>query len=134
MTGHRDRGAADAATAGDRRAVGAWGEELAAGYLEERGLTVINRNFRCPAGEIDIIARDGDCLVFCEVKTRRGQRCGSPLESVHAAKQRRLIRLASWYIAAESWTGAVRFDVVGVSLSGPERARVEWLPDAFAVG
>jgi putative endonuclease len=134
MTGEREGGAAAACAAGDRQALGAWGEELAARYLEERGLTVISRNFRCPAGEIDIVAQDGDCLVFCEVKTRRGHGCGSPLESVPAAKQRRLVRLASWYVAAESWSGAVRFDVVGVSVSASGRARVDWVADAFTGG
>ena len=64
------------------QALGRYGEALAARYLRERGMTIVERNWRCPEGEIDLVALDGDCLVICEVKTRRGTGTGDPLEAV----------------------------------------------------
>ena len=75
-----------AATAAMRQALGAYGEELAARHLRERGLVVLDRNWRCPLGEIDLVLRDGDTLVVCEVKTRSGVGYGTPHEAVTPAK------------------------------------------------
>jgi putative endonuclease len=98
-----------------RRALGRYGEQLAARYLTDCGLEVIDRNWRCEHGEIDLVARDGDCVVFCEVKTRRTERFGAPVEAVHAAKAARLRRLASaWLLAHDERAVRVRIDVVGV--------------------
>ena len=80
------------------------GEELAARYLAEQGWVVLDRNWRCTHGEIDLVARDGDCLVFCEVKTRRGLGYGSPTEAIAYAKLHRLRQLAAEWISAE-WSG-----------------------------
>jgi len=68
------------------RAVGDYGEQVACAHLTDAGLEVLERNWRCDQGELDIVARDGDTLVFCEVKTRRSDRFGSPLEAVTRAK------------------------------------------------
>ena len=77
-------------------AVGAYGERVAARHLQQHGLVVLDRNWRCFDGELDIVARDGDALVFCEVKTRRSERHGVPAEALVAAKTARLraLRLA----------------------------------------
>ncbi len=74
-------------------ALGAYGERVAARHLVDDGLEVLDRNWRCDAGEIDLVLRDGDVLVFCEVKTRRGTAYGHPLEAVDAVKSERLVRL-----------------------------------------
>ena len=74
---------------GERRALGARGEDAAVAYLERIGMTVAERNWRCPAGEIDIVALDGTTIVLCEVKTRRTASKGTAEESVTLAKQRR---------------------------------------------
>lgn len=97
------------------RALGRYGEELAARYLRERGLEIIARNWTCPDGELDLIARDGDCLVVCEVKTRRGTGVGDPLEAVTWDKVRRLRRLTAAYLRERPEpVREVRIDVIGV--------------------
>jgi putative endonuclease len=97
-------------------ALGRYGEELAARHLADDGLAILERNYRCESGEIDIVARDGDVLVVCEVKTRAGLRFGTPLEAVTATKARRLRLLAGRWLADHSGLrpATVRFDVVGV--------------------
>lgn len=111
-----------------RQAVGAYGERLAAQYLTDSGLVLLERNWRSSAGEIDIVARDGDTLVFCEVKTRRSPDFGTPAEAVDARKAARLRRLAGeWLAARELRCAEIRVDVVEV-LSPPRgRARVQHL-------
>lgn len=95
--------------------VGRWGEDVAARHLVAAGLVILDRNWRCSVGEIDIIARDGRTLVFCEVKTRRGGGYGTPFEAVTVAKARRQRRLAAqWLEIAGLSVPDVRFDVVGV--------------------
>jgi putative endonuclease len=102
---------------GDRRnaALGGFGERLAAAHYRARGYAVLERNWRCRAGEIDLICARGTTLVVCEVKARRGQAHGHPLEAVTAPKQRRLRRLAAAYLRQQGrrWP-EVRFDVVSV--------------------
>ncbi len=101
-----------------RRRLGRSGEEVAARYLERRGYTIIARNHRCPEGEIDLVAREGDCLVFVEVRTRRGRGFGTPEESVTPAKRERLGRLADAYVQALATPPAdYRVDFVAVELS-----------------
>jgi putative endonuclease len=100
-----------------RRDLGAFGERLAAAHLEAKGYRIRERNFRCPEGEIDIVAEDGDCLVFVEVRTRRGDALGTPAESVTAAKERRLVAVARAYLQErESLLANQRIDVVTVEL------------------
>jgi putative endonuclease len=112
--------------------VGACGERIAAGYLCSRGLRLIERNWRTPHGEIDIIARDGPDLVFCEVKTRRSTRFGVPIEAIVPAKVRRMRRLAAlWLASAQVRPREVRFDVVSVIRPPSGAPRVEHLRGAF---
>ena len=98
------------------KGLGALGEQLAVTALERAGLRVLARNWRCPRGEIDIVAIEGDLLVIVEVKTRRGRQAGTPEQGVTPAKQRKLCVLAEAYCDATGWEGLVRIDVVGVEL------------------
>ncbi len=100
---------------GERARLGRYGEDLAARYLRERGLRVLERNWRCEHGEVDIVALDGGCLVICEVKTRRGTGFGEPVEAVTVAKTLRLRRLAAAYARDRpERSAALRIDVIGV--------------------
>ena len=113
--------------------LGPRGERIAAAYLAHAGLRVLDRNWRCREGELDIVARDGDALVFCEVKTRRGVGFGHPVEAVTPAKQRRLRLLAQrWLAAHDHHAPDLRFDVVGVLVLGHEPAQVTHLRGAFS--
>lgn len=98
------------------QALGRYGEDVAARHLERSGLVVLDRNWRCDEGELDIVARDGSVLVVCEVKTRRGDGYGHPVEAVTARKLRRLRRLAlRWLDHRQVHVPEIRFDVVGVT-------------------
>ncbi len=116
------------------RGVGAHGEEIAARYLQQQGCTILARNWRGHRlGEVDIVAQDGDCLVFVEVKTRRSRNYGLPEEAVTAAKQKRLLTLAQLYLAEELGTQDVfwRIDVIAIELSrGGKLRRLEHFRDA----
>jgi putative endonuclease len=95
--------------------LGRRGEEAAARYLTGLGWHIIDRNWRCPNGELDLVARDGAGLVVCEVKTRSTLRFGSPVEAVDNAKAARLRRLAERWAAEHGYRGAaVRIDVIGL--------------------
>lgn len=114
-----------------RQQLGAWGEETAVRFLEQRGMKILKRNFRTPVGEIDIIARQGRTLVFIEVKTRRSVRFGFPQEAVGRTKQRQILRAAQWYLVGQHGNSRQpRFDVVAV-LARPDGAHIEHIPDAF---
>jgi putative endonuclease len=118
----------------DRTEIGKRGEDAAAAYLERVGLTVVARNWRCPAGEIDIVATEGCTLVLIEVKTRRSERAGTPEEAVSPTKQRRLVRLAQAYIQnSGSAVEQVRFDVVAIRVLAEERALLRHYRCAFEV-
>jgi len=96
-------------------ALGSYGEQVAVTHLLGRGMTVLARNWRCELGELDIVARDGDTLVVCEVKTRAGTGFGSPHEAVTAAKAARLHRLAERWIDDHGVRPPeVRIDVIAV--------------------
>lgn len=117
---------------GVRQALGAWGERTAEAYLRVGGITVIDRNWRRRGGEIDLIAMDGETLVFCEVKTRRSAAFGSGVEAVTALKSRRLRRLAAAWLAEHAGHGGpVRFDVVSVTPVRRGDPRIEHVKGAF---
>lgn len=107
-------------------------EGAAAAWLIERGYIILERNFDTSAGEIDLVARDGETLCFIEVKARAVPDCGSPLEAVDERRQRRMGRAAALYLVRHGWAGPCRFDVVGM-----ERAAEGWsfelVQDAFAL-
>lgn len=105
---------------GEQRELGRYGEQLAADYLQAGGMRILDRNWRCAEGEIDIVAQDGDALVIVEVKTRSGRRHGTAFEAVTEAKLGRLRRLAARWLAARREqdgplrVGSVRIDVVAL--------------------
>lgn len=98
-----------------QRALGRAGEDLAAEFLQRQGMVIVERNFTCPRGEIDIIARDGDAIVFVEVKTRRNLALGSPLEAVTGAKLRRIRMLSGiWLREQTEYFASIRIDALGI--------------------
>ena len=112
--------------------LGAHGERIAAAYLTRAGLRVLDTNWRCKEGELDIVAREGPALVFCEVKTRRGLGFGHPVEAVTPAKQHRLRLLARrWLASHDEHAPDLRFDVVGVLIRPARPPLVRHLRAAF---
>jgi putative endonuclease len=101
-----------------KRRLGQRGEEIAAGYLRQQGYTILVRNWRCPAGEVDIVAREGETLAFVEVRTRRqGGRLGTPEESVTPRKQTRMVEVAQTYLQEAGLDDAAwRIDVVAIEV------------------
>ena len=115
----------------ERLKLGAAGEEAAARYLRKLGARILERNFRSPVGEIDIIARLKKQLLFVEVKTRSSGVFGSPAEAVGPRKQRQIIRAAQWYLQQDNNKNLQpRFDVVSVLHQGGAFA-IEHFPSAF---
>ena len=116
----------------DRITLGKTGEDYACRELEHRGYEILARRFRTRLGEIDIIAREDDTLVFIEVKARRSTRFGEPCEAVHWRKQQTIGRLAAEYVLRYGIANArFRFDVVSVVFGEGLRPRVEILRNAF---
>jgi len=114
-----------------RRGLGALGEELAAQRLVAVGYEIVTRNWRCQVGELDLVARQGECLVLVEVRTRRGKALGTPEESITPAKQARLVNLAEAYVQSVDWPGDWRIDVVAVELDqGGRLLRVDHYENA----
>ena len=111
--------------------LGQRGERIAERHLVARGLTVIDRNWRCPQGEIDLVLRDGDETVFVEVKTRTSVAYGHPLEAITVAKLARLRRLALAWCEAHPGAGAIRIDAVAVVAPRRAPATVEHLEGVF---
>ena len=101
-------------------------EDAAAAYLTGQGLRLVERNWRCKGGEIDLIMRDGNALVFVEVRLRRDGRFGGAAASITAAKQGRLVHAARLYLAGLAYPPPCRFDAVLI-----EAGRLSWLKDAF---
>ena len=113
-------------------AIGRYGEDVAARHLQEAGLEILARNWRCREGEIDIVAHERGALVFCEVKTRSTAACGFPAEAVTRRKADRLRRLALLWLQEHPGGGVdVRFDVVSVLRSAAGAATVEHIRAAF---
>jgi putative endonuclease len=116
----------------ERQAVGAYGERVAEKHLTAQGLVVLARNWRCAAGEVDLILRDGPDVVFCEVKTRRTTTYGTPAEAIGPAKVARLRRLAmNWLAQTGLHPRELRFDVVAVLPQERGAAHVEHTKSAF---
>lgn len=112
--------------------LGELGESLARAALEREGYVIVATGYRTPVGEIDIIARDGGCLVFVEVKARRTHERGTPVEAVTPRKQRRLVRLAESYLAQmQPAAEACRFDVVGITIWADRPPEIVIVRDAF---
>ena len=109
----------------NRARTGAYGEKLASEYLEARGYSTVATNFRCPAGEIDIIVQDGSCLVFVEVRSRSSDSFGTPQESITRRKRERLVAVAETYLQQYAATHQEwRIDVVAVRIGPTGAAKV----------
>lgn len=114
-----------------RDTLGERGENIAARYLRDKGFKIIVRNFRCELGEIDIIARDGDTLVFVEVKTRTEDE-PAPEQQVNSAKQHQITRIAKLYLGRYGVPQPpARFDIVGVVWPKDHRPIIRHTPHAF---
>ncbi|MGB5217816.1 MAG: YraN family protein [Smithella sp.] len=114
-----------------RIVTGKKGEMIAADYLKKNGYDILEINFRCPLGEIDIIARDKEDLVFLEVKTRRSDDLGYPEEAVDRKKQKKISRLADYYLQTKKLINTpARFDVVAVTMS-ESSIEVKLIKNAF---
>jgi putative endonuclease len=115
-----------------RRSLGQNGEKIAAAFLQRRGYMILVRNYRRRVGEIDIIAREGEVLVFIEVKTRASGTCGSPAAAVTPRKQRQISRTAQYYLAEQNLFDApARFDVVTVVFGKDQQSEIELIANAF---
>ena len=111
-----------------KRELGNLGENLAVEHLQREGLKILARNYRCPKGEMDIIARDGDCLVFVEVRTRSSSSSGRAEESIVFHKLQRLKAIAMLYLLEQNikkWP-SLRFDVVAINITA-EEPQINWL-------
>ncbi len=117
-----------------RLLLGQKGEDIAVGFLERAGYKVLDRNFRCRNGEIDIIALDGKSIVFVEVKTRNKENFGPPKLAVNWRKQKQLVRVALTYLKQKRLMDRpARFDVVGIIIRG-DKEEIELVKDAFGMG
>jgi len=103
-------------------------ETLAADYLRSRGLRLLERNYRCRLGEIDLIMADGPALVFVEVRLRRSAEFGGAAASITRAKRQRILLAARHYLSGRT-EGPCRFDAI--LLDAPDPNRIEWIKDAF---
>lgn len=120
---------------GANQVLGRRGEEIAEKYLRSNGYDVVEKNWRCRGGEIDLIVKKGTSLYFVEVKTRLNLNFGSPLLAIHAGKQRKLRRLAEIYLATRPFRekpAEVCLSCMGIFLDG-DTPKIEWLPHAFGM-
>ena len=116
-----------------RKDVGNIGENIASKYLKAKGFRIVERNFRCRMGEIDIIAdKDGD-LYFVEVKTRKNERYGTPFESITLKKQQKIVKIAQYFLLRAKKEVNCHFSVVGIMLGNQENHKVDFLENAFQV-
>ncbi len=114
-----------------RQSLGKEGERLAAQYLKKKGYVIVERNYRCALGELDLIVLDGRIIVFVEVKTRSGHGFGIPSEAVERKKQQKMIQTAQFFISAKRLHQRdARFDVVAISWLGREPL-IEHIENAF---
>ncbi|NVN98904.1 MAG: YraN family protein [Geobacteraceae bacterium] len=125
MTGGNSQGHQNAS-------LGSRGEELAASFLERSGIKIIERNFRCKGGEVDIVAKDGNTIVFVEVKSRKSLAYGVPQEAVTPFKQRQISKAALTWLAKHKKTDSpARFDVIAILLDGSYSHKIEHIKNAF---
>jgi putative endonuclease len=114
-----------------KQVLGKEGERIAEQYLKEKGYKLVERNYRCAAGEVDLIVLDRRVIVFVEVKTRTGHGFGTPLEAVQPRKQRKMMQAAQFFLSQKKLHQRdARFDVVGISWPGREPV-IEHVENAF---
>lgn len=119
----------------NNKVLGARGELAAQRFLEQKGLIILETNWTCFCGEVDIIALDGDVLTFIEVKTRRGIQKGFPIESVNAEKRSKYERIAACYLHDHHYVDIrVRFDIISLLVVSKDRAFLRYHTNAFGAG
>ena len=117
----------------DRAGLGRAGEKRAERFLRRHRYRIVTRNYRCPTGEIDLVALDGRTVVFVEVKTRADREHADPQDAVNSAKQRRLLKSAEFFLRqTDSQDRPCRFDVIAITLDDDAEMKVEHITDAFA--
>ncbi len=117
---------------GRRKRLGAFGEGLAQDYLKSQGYKIIDKNFRCCFGEVDIVAEDNNSIVFIEVKTRSSLAFGTPKDAISMKKKTSLTKVASAYLKKSELTHrSARFDVVSILITDKEGAKIELIKNAF---
>jgi putative endonuclease len=117
-----------------RKPLGKRGEDVASAALRGAGYRILEHNYRCPLGEVDIVARKGRTVVFVEVKSESGRRGILPKERVNRRKQAKLTRVAQFYLKQKKLYGfSARFDVVQVGFECDDRPAVDILPNAFEI-
>ena len=115
---------------GEKRRLGAYGEALAAAYLKKHGYKIIKRNYKCPLGEVDIIAAKDDVVAFTEVKTRTSDYFGLPNEAVDKKRQQRYKNCVKYYFSGREIDVTVRFDIVEVFVA-PGGVEINHIENAF---
>ena len=124
----------DAPEVQSRIELGKKGENAAVKFLERRGYTIVDRNWRCPAGEADIIAFDGDTLVFVEVKTRSDIDKGFPEEAITKTKREKYEKISAYYLRDSNYDELIfRFDVIGILVLGTNKATLRHHINAFGI-
>ena len=112
--------------------LGASGEDLAASHLKKQGFAILDRNYRCAVGELDLVARKGPLIVFAEVKTRRSEHYGAPHTAVTPQKQKKIIKLAHIYLKQKNLGNLQpRYDVIAVRWNDNGRPEIDHIPAAF---
>lgn len=115
-----------------RKTLGDWGEKLAVEYLQQHGYTIIESNYRCRYGEIDIIAKEGPVWCFVEVKTRKSNRFGRGFESITAVKRTHITKTAIFFLNQRRLDDApARFDVVSIDFDSGMKYKIELIRNAF---
>ena len=132
MTLFTRRASVSAEKAANTRVAGARYEDIALAHLEKAGLALLARNYRCRYGEIDLVMRDGDDVVFVEVRYRRSRGFGGGIDSVDAGKRAKLVRAAGAFLAdhAQLAACACRFDVLAIG-AAPDAPQIDWRRNAF---
>ncbi|MEA4848779.1 MAG: YraN family protein [Clostridiaceae bacterium] len=117
---------------GNNKIIGAFGEDMACEYLEEYGYKVLERNFSCRTGELDIIALEGETVAFIEVKTRSSERYGLPSEAISISKQGKIVKTALYYMQRNRLLDRMcRFDVLEIIIEDEDNHRINLIRDAF---
>ena len=117
----------------NKRKIGTEGEMIASDFLKRNGLDILERNYRNRYGEIDLIAKDRDTLVFTEVKFRKDELAGHPIEAVNVGKQRVIRNVAKHFMYNKGYDDDTycRFDVIGIIANGEDEPDITWVRDAF---
>ena len=111
----------------NKRSIGTFYEERACEYLQKQGIIILKRNYRCKIGEIDIIGKDENCVVFFEVKYRKNDVYGHAFFAVDTKKQNKICRCAAIYCMQNTFVQEFRYDVIGIS-----DTKIEWIKNAFS--